>query len=105
MPQSKSQVEIPAVDDHATWDEKQGVFRVTIDGSSEFAAMAILPNAPLLLSHLDTSTHNKTTALGDELQARLQTELASALDRHGHQVGTGITLLTHEQMNALQDSQ
>lgn len=101
MPQSNAEVEIPGVDDHATWDEEQGVFRVAIDGSAEFAAMAILPTAPLLLSHLDTSAHNKTTALGDELQARLQTELASALDRHGHQVGTGITLLTHEQMKTL----
>ena len=66
MPQSNAEVEIPGVDDHATWDEEQGVFRVAIDGSAEFAAMAILPTAPLLLSHLDTSAHNKTTALGDE---------------------------------------
>ena len=45
MPQSNAEVEIPGVDDHATWDEEQGVFRVAIDGSAEFAAMAILPTA------------------------------------------------------------
>jgi hypothetical protein len=98
---ARADLEVPMVDENAYWDSKQEVFRVPIHGSAEFASMAILPNAPLLLTHLDTSQHNKKTPLGEELQAHLQIELASALERHAHQAGTGITLLTHEQMKAL----
>ena len=101
MPQPDAQIEIPTVDDSASWDGKQGVFLVQINGSSEFAAMAILPTAPLLLARLDTSAHDKKTPLGDELRARLQIELAVALERHGRQVATDIILLTHAQMKAL----
>jgi hypothetical protein len=101
MVQPNAQIEIPTVDDTARWDDKQGMFRVPIHGSAEFASMAILPTAPLLLTHLDTSVHNKKTPLGGELRARLQIELAVALERHGHQVATGITLLTHDQIKAL----
>jgi len=101
MPQPDAEIEIPTVDDTASWDEKQGVFRVPVHGSSTFASMAILPTAPLLLAHLDTTAHNKKTPLGDELRARLQIELAVALERHGRQVATDIILLTHAQMKAL----
>jgi hypothetical protein len=98
---AQADLELPMVDEHAYWDGKAEAFRVPIHGSREFASMAILPNAPLLLSHLDTSVHNRKTQLGEELRARLQIELAAALERHAHQVSTGITLLTHEQMKAL----
>jgi len=101
MPQPDAPIEIPTVDDSASWDGKHGVFRVAINGSSEFASMAILPTAPLLLAHLDTSAHDKKTPLGDELRVRLQIELAVALERHGHQVATDIALLTHKQVKAL----
>jgi hypothetical protein len=98
---ANAEITVPTVGDHAYWDSRQGVFRVSVHGSDEFGMMAILPDAPLFMTHLDTSEHNKKTKLGDELQARLQIELATALDRHAHQVGTGITLLTHEQMRQL----
>jgi hypothetical protein len=93
--------EVPMVDENAYWDSRAEVFRVPIHGSREFASMAILPSAPLLLSHLDTSAHNKKTPLGEELQVHLQIELAAALERHAHQAGTGITLLTHAQAKEL----
>jgi hypothetical protein len=99
--QPSAQVEIPTVDDTAYWDQRQGLFRVAVHGSAEFASMAILPNAPVLLSHLDTGAHNRQTPLGGELRARLQIELATALERHGHQVATGITLLTHDELKHL----
>jgi hypothetical protein len=98
---SQVDLEVPMVDENAYWDSRAEAFRVPIHGSPTFASMAILPNAPLLLSHLDTSTHNKKTPLGEELRAHLQIELAAALERHAHQAGTGITLLTHEQMKEL----
>ena len=91
----------PTVEESADWDERQGIFRVPIQGSAEFAALAILPDAPLLLSHLDTSEHNRKTLLGEELRARLQVELEEALQRHAHQAGMGVTLLTHDEAQAL----
>jgi hypothetical protein len=91
----------PTVDTNAYWDRAQGIFRVPIHGSAEFAALGILPNAPLLLSHLDTTEHNQRTPLGDELRTHLQVELDAALQRHAHQAGMGVTLLTHEQAKAL----
>src|SRR5689334_13802684 len=101
MAQVQGALALPMVDENAYWDGKAEAFRVPIHHSAEFASMAILPNAPLLLSHLDTTAHNRKTPLGEELRARLQIELAAALERHAHQVSTGITLLTHEQAKAL----
>jgi hypothetical protein len=53
------------------------------------------------LGHLDATIHERRIPLGGELRDRLQQEVAATLARNGHQVATGISLLTHAQMEAL----
>jgi hypothetical protein len=89
------------LDENAYWDGTEGFFRVPVHGSAEFALLAILEDAPLLRAGLDATAHNRRTVLSAELRDRLQVELNAALQRHAHQVGTGITLLTHDQAKGL----
>jgi hypothetical protein len=66
-----------------------------------FAELVILQDAPLPLAHLDTSAHNRKTALGRALQTRLEAEVNAAIARGGHQVATGMFLVTPEERSRL----
>jgi hypothetical protein len=63
--------------------------------------LAILRDAPLPLAHLDSSEHDRSTPLGGDLHQRLEDEVNIAIRRGGHQVATGLLLLTPEEMGAL----
>jgi hypothetical protein len=85
----------------AFWDSKRQYFRVPVDGNPEFVALAILKDAPLPLAHLDSSEHDRSTPLGEDLHRRLEDEVNVAIRRGGHQVATGLLLLTPMEMGAL----
>jgi hypothetical protein len=85
----------------AFWDSKQQYFRVSVNGNPEFVALAILKDAPLPLAHLDSSEHDRSTPLGDDLHRRLEEEVNVAIRRGGHQVATGLLLLTPAEMGSL----
>ena len=89
------------LDPVVSWDADQEIFRVRVHHSPTFAELVILKNAPLPLAHLDTSAHNRKTALGSQLHSRLEAEVNAAIARGGHQVATGIFLVTPEEKRRL----
>jgi len=89
------------LDPVAFWDASRGIFRIRVHHSRMFAELVILRNAPLPLAHLDTSAHNRKTALGTALQARLEAEVNAAIARGGHQVATGMFLVTPDEKSHL----
>lgn len=89
------------LDPVAFWDAHRGIFRIRVHHSPTFAELVILKDAPLPLAHLDTSAQNRKTALGSSLQARLEGEVNAAIARGGHQVATGMFLVTPEEKSSL----
>jgi hypothetical protein len=89
------------LDPVALWDARQGIFRIRVHHSPTFAELVILKDAPLPLAHLDTSAHNRKTPLGRALQTRLEAEVNAAIARGGHQVATGMFLVTPEERSRL----
>jgi hypothetical protein len=87
----------------AFWDSKRQYFRVPVEGNPEFAALAILRDAPLPLAHLDSSAHDRSTPLGENLHRRLEDEVNVAIRRGGRQVATGLLLLTPVEMETLEN--
>jgi len=87
-----------ALDPVAFWDARQEIFTVRVHQSPTFAELVILKDAPLPLAHLDTSAHNRKTALGSRLHTRLEAEVNAAIARGGHQVATGMFLVTPEEI-------
>ncbi len=85
----------------AIWDERQQHFLVPLHGNKTFGALVILKNAPLPLAHLETHEHQRSTPLGPELHQRLEAEVNAAIGRGAHQVATGLSLLTRDEVRAL----
>lgn len=85
----------------AHWDARWGFFHVLLTGSDTFAALIIAKDAPLPMAHLDMSAHRQATALGSDLHRYLEDEVKAAIERNAHQVATGLSLMTHDEMKIL----
>lgn len=85
----------------AHWDRAHGQFRVLVHGSDTFGALAIMKDAPLPLTHLDTSSERAVVKLGENLHQRLEDEVRRAIARGARQVATGLSLVTHAELASL----
>jgi len=82
-----------SLSESASWDERLGVFRVKVQGNRDVGTLVILRSAPLPISHLDDSTPQKRTRLGQFLRDRLEVEVNAAVTQGSHQVCEGLALL------------
>jgi hypothetical protein len=85
----------------ALWDDRLDAFRVKVQGNRDIGGIVILRWAHLPISHLDSSTPNKQTRLGQMLRERLEMEVNAAIARGDRTVSDGLALLTIEEEKKL----
>ena len=85
-----------SVGEMALWDERLEAFRVKAKGNRDIAGVVILRWAKLPISHLDSSTPQKQTRLGQALRERLEVEINAAVTRGDRTMLDGLALFSSE---------
>ena len=85
-----------SVGEMAFWDERLDAFRVKAQGNRDIAGVVILRWAKLPISHLDSSSPQKQTRLGQALRERLEIEINAVVTRGERKVPDGLALLSSE---------
>src|SRR5689334_13286103 len=83
-----------SVGEMALWDERLDAFRVKAQANRDIAGIVILRWAKLPISHLDSSTPQKQTRLGQALRERLEVEINAAVTRGDRKMPEGLALLS-----------
>jgi hypothetical protein len=86
-----------SVGETALWDEELDAFRVKAQGNRDIAGVVILRWANLPISHLDSSSPNKQTRLGQFLRERLEIQINASVTRGERTAPEGLALLRKEE--------